>query len=60
MFLIYRSKDLKRDFYLAPYACAEIGFLCLDEGDFGRAKEYLERARYSIIDAICLFTSSFM
>ena len=46
MFLIYRSKDLKRDFYLAPYACAEIGFLCLDEGDFGRAKEYLERARY--------------
>nr|XP_058942050.1 tetratricopeptide repeat protein 39B-like isoform X1 [Pocillopora verrucosa] len=40
-----RSKDLKQDFYLAPYACAEIGFLYLDEGDFGRAKEYLERAR---------------
>ena len=46
MFLIYSSKDLKQDFYLAPYACAEIGFLYLDEGDFGRAKEYLERARY--------------
>ncbi|CAH3115674.1 unnamed protein product, partial [Pocillopora meandrina] len=26
-----RSKDLKQDFYLTPYACAEIGFLYLDE-----------------------------
>ena len=46
MFLFYRSKDLKQDFYLVPYTCAEIGFLYLDEGDFGRAEEYLERARY--------------
>ena len=53
MFLIYRSKDLKQDFYLAPYGCAEIGFLYLDEGDLGRAQEYLERARYWIIDTIC-------
>ncbi|XP_020607165.1 tetratricopeptide repeat protein 39B-like [Orbicella faveolata] len=40
-----RSKDLKKDFYLAPYTCAEIGFLYQDEGDLDRAKEYLERAR---------------
>ncbi|XP_078354114.1 tetratricopeptide repeat protein 39B-like [Oculina patagonica] len=40
-----RSKDLKQDFYLTPYTCAEIGFLYLDEVDLDRAKEYFERAR---------------
>lgn len=41
-----RCKDLKEDFYLAPYTCAEIGFLYMEEGDLVQAKEYLERARY--------------
>jgi len=40
-----RSKDLKRDFYLTPYACAEIGFLYMEEGDLDQAKEHLEWAR---------------
>ncbi|KAJ7383869.1 Tetratricopeptide repeat protein 39B [Desmophyllum pertusum] len=40
-----RSNELKQDFYLAPYTCAEIGFQYLEEGDLDRAKEYLERAR---------------
>lgn len=44
--LCFRSKELKKDVYLAPYTCAEIGFLYQDEGDLDRAKEYLERARY--------------
>jgi len=44
--ICFRSKELKKDFYLAPYTCAEIGFLYQDEGDLDRAKEYLERARY--------------
>lgn len=46
--LCFRSKELKKDVYLAPYTCAEIGFLYQDEGDLDRAKEYLERARYWI------------
>ena len=46
--ICFRSKELKKDFYLAPYTCAEIGFLYQDEGDLDRAKEYLERARYSV------------
>lgn len=40
-----QSKYLKDDLYLEPYTCAEMGFLCLDDGDFDMAKEYLERAR---------------
>lgn len=40
-----RSQDLVQDFYLAPFACAEVGFLYLEEGDLCRAKEYLNRAR---------------
>ncbi|XP_015755640.1 PREDICTED: tetratricopeptide repeat protein 39B-like [Acropora digitifera] len=39
------SKDLVQDFYLAPFACAEVGFLYLEEGDLSQAKEYLNRAR---------------
>lgn len=45
LFLCCRSKYLKDDLYLEPYTCAEMGFLCLDDGDFDMAKEYLERAR---------------
>ncbi|CAH3028126.1 unnamed protein product, partial [Porites evermanni] len=40
-----RSKDLSNDSYLAPYTCAEIGFLYLEEGDLELAREHLERAR---------------
>jgi len=42
---VNRSKDLVQDFYLAPFACAEVGFLYLEEGDLDRAKEYLNKAR---------------
>ena len=31
---------------MAPFACAEVGFLYLEEGDLDRAKEYLNKARY--------------
>lgn len=41
-----RSKDLVKDFYLAPFACAEVGFLYLEEGDLDQAKEYLNKTRY--------------
>ena len=44
-YLYFRSKDLVQDFYLAPFACAEVGFLYLEEGDLSQAKEYLNRAR---------------
>ena len=44
--LFYRSKSLVQDFYLAPYACAEVGFLHLEEGDLDQAKEFLNKARY--------------
>lgn len=44
--LFFRSKSLVQDFYLAPYACAEVGFLHLEEGDLDQAKEFLNRARY--------------
>ena len=43
----FRSKDLVEDFYLAPFACAEVGFLHLEEGDLDQAKEYLNKARYA-------------
>ena len=46
--ICFSSKELKKDFYLGPYTCAELGFLYQDEGDLDRAKEYLERARYLI------------
>lgn len=46
-----RSKDLSNDSYLAPYACAEIGFLYLEEGDLELAREHLERARLGIAGA---------
>lgn len=39
------SKDLVKDFYLAPFACAEVGFLYLEEGDLDQAKEYLNKTR---------------
>lgn len=42
---VNRSKDIVQDLYLAPYACAEVGFLQLEEGDLDQAKEYLHRAR---------------
>lgn len=42
---VNRSKNLVQDFYLAPYACAEVGFLHLEEGDLDQAKEFLHRAR---------------
>ncbi|KAJ7388396.1 Tetratricopeptide repeat protein 39B [Desmophyllum pertusum] len=42
---VNRSKDLVHDFYLAPYACAEVGFLHLEEGDLDQAKEFLNKAR---------------
>lgn len=42
---VQRSKDLVQDFYLAPFACAEVGFLYLEEGDLDRAKDYLNKAR---------------
>ena len=45
-FLCSSSKNLVQDFYLAPYACAEVGFLHLEEGDLDQAKEFLNRARY--------------
>lgn len=45
--LSFRSKDIIQDLYLAPYACAEVGFLQLEEGDLDQAKEYLHRARYN-------------
>ena len=38
VFLIYGLKDLKQDFYLTPYACAEFEFLYLDEGDLEQAR----------------------
>lgn len=40
-----QSKDISHDLYLAPYTCAEIGFLYLEQGDLNQAKEYLEWAR---------------
>ncbi|KAJ7388394.1 Tetratricopeptide repeat protein 39B [Desmophyllum pertusum] len=42
---VNRSKDLVQDFYLAPFACAEVGFLHLEEGDLDQAKEFLNKAR---------------
>lgn len=45
-FLCSSSKNLVQDFYLAPYACAEVGFLHLEQGDLDQAKEFLNRARY--------------
>ena len=42
-----RSKDLVKDFYLAPFACTEVGFLYLEEGDLNQAKEYLNKIRYT-------------
>ncbi|CAH3115626.1 unnamed protein product, partial [Pocillopora meandrina] len=42
---VNRSKDLVKDFYLAPFACAEVGFLYLEEGDLDQAKEYLNKTR---------------
>ena len=46
-FCVFRSKNLVHDFYLAPFACAEVGFLHLEEGDLDQAKEFLNRARYT-------------
>ena len=31
---------------MAPFACAEVGFLHLEEGDLDQAKDYLHKARY--------------
>ncbi|KAJ7356173.1 Tetratricopeptide repeat protein 39B [Desmophyllum pertusum] len=42
---VNRSKDLVQDFYLAPFAYAEVGFLHLEEGDLDQAKEFLNKAR---------------
>ena len=50
----FRSKDLVQDFYLAPFACAEVGFLHLEQGDLDQAKEYLNKARYEVTLKILL------
>ena len=40
------AKGLVADTYLAPHACAEVGFLYMDKyKDLSRAKEYLKQAR---------------
>ncbi|KAJ7383871.1 Tetratricopeptide repeat protein 39B [Desmophyllum pertusum] len=52
---LFRSKDLVQDFYWAPFACAEVGFLHLEEGDLDQAKEFLNKARYrKTLSCLCV------
>ena len=54
-----RSKDLVKEFYLAPFACAEVGFLYLKEGDLDQAKEYLNKTRLYKRNSIFLSDGKF-
>ena len=43
---IFSEGEFEQDSYLAPYACAEMGFMYLDNADHANGKSYLEMAKY--------------